>query len=51
VFGGSQWWAWGQIAVVPLFALIVARGARSGPSFDPRRQWYGGPMDGPWGPP
>jgi hypothetical protein len=51
IFSGAQLWAWGQLAVFPLFGLLIDRGfikrgtpPRSGP-------WYGGPMQGPYGPP
>jgi hypothetical protein len=51
IFSGAQLWAWGQLAVVPLLGLMfdrafIKRGTlpRSGP-------WYGGPMQGPYGPP
>jgi hypothetical protein len=48
VSGGAQWWNWGQFAVYPLVLLIVSR--RSDPADpSPRRTWYGGSMDGPWG--
>jgi hypothetical protein len=50
VFGGPQWWNWGQFAVYPLAMLLIARSVRSG-SIAPRDRWLGGYRDGPWGPP
>jgi hypothetical protein len=47
--GGSQWWCWGQFAVVPLATLIIVTVAKGNPGgLGP---WYGGLRDGPWGPP
>jgi hypothetical protein len=46
--GGSQWWGWGQLTVLPL-VLLIGRGARSGGAGE--RSAYRVPMDGPWGPP
>lgn len=49
--GGSQWWLWTQIVLLPL-VLLVATSSRSTGSPDPDRvPWYGGMRDGPWGPP
>lgn len=50
VVGGSQWWAWGQAAVVPVLLLVYAR-SLPGASDGFPEPWYGGPMEGPWGPP
>jgi hypothetical protein len=47
LIGGDQWWFWGQIAVWPLILLLFGRVR---PSAQPA-QWYGGPLEGPWGPP
>ena len=47
IVGGSQWWYWGQFAIWPLVLLILGRGK---PQLRPDG-WYGGPMEGPWGPP
>lgn len=50
VFGGSQWWRWGQLSVLPFVLLVVLRGLRTRNAGKPE-PWYGGPGDGPWGPP
>jgi hypothetical protein len=50
VWGGVQWWNWGQDSVLPLGMLLVDK-ARLKPDRDPDAQWYGGAADGPWGPP
>jgi peptidoglycan/LPS O-acetylase OafA/YrhL len=50
--GGSQWWLWAQIALLPLVLLVVVINARSTSSGNrDRAPWYGGMQDGPWGPP
>jgi hypothetical protein len=50
--GGSQWWLWAQIALLPLVLLGVFSGASSpNPGQSPPEPWYGGMQDGPWGPP
>jgi hypothetical protein len=46
--GGTQWWNWGQLTVLPL-VLLVTGAARSTNSDQPAA--YGGFRDGPWGPP
>jgi hypothetical protein len=51
IFGGSQWWAWGQLAGVPLVLLVIGRGVSRQPRGTRPEGWYGGPMQGPWGPP
>jgi hypothetical protein len=51
VFGGSQWWYWGQMAVLPLILLAVGRSASRSSRVGPPKPWYGGHMEGPWGPP
>jgi len=43
VFGGSQWWNWGQLTPLPLILLIVAR--------DPESDGWVSAGEGPWGPP
>jgi hypothetical protein len=48
IFGGAQWWNWGQFALYPLVLLFAHRVVMSGGG--PGR-WYGGDQDGPWGPP
>lgn len=50
VFGGAQWWNWGQFCVFPLVALVAFHGFNPN-ELPPRENWYGGPRDGPWGPP
>ena len=51
VFSGSQLWAWGQLAVFPLLGLVFDRWFIE-KGISPRREpWYGGPMQGPLGPP
>ena len=47
VWGGAQWWNWGQLMPVPLILLAV----RSADDDDEHEPWYGGVADGPWGPP
>jgi hypothetical protein len=51
VYGGSEWWYWGQTAVLPLILLLVRRSASRTRRDGPREPWYGGPLEGPWGPP
>jgi hypothetical protein len=51
VFSGSQWWAWSQVAVLPLAALLVGTAIQRNPDALRQRTWYGGMQDGPWGPP
>lgn len=45
LWGGAQWFNWGQLAVLPLAMLVWDRFGRSTDT------WYGGMADGPWGPP
>ncbi len=49
VEGGSQWWYWGKMAVMPLMLLLLTR-VKPG-SVTRSERWYGGLSDGPWGPP
>ncbi len=52
VWGGSQWWNWGQLTPVPLVMLVMRDAFKDDDDDDeeaPPR--YGGLMDGPWGPP
>jgi peptidoglycan/LPS O-acetylase OafA/YrhL len=52
IFGGSQWWNWGQYTPFPLILLIASRTGMVDPDRADRSEpWYGGPIDGPWGPP
>jgi hypothetical protein len=51
VYGGSQWWAWGQAAVLPFVSLAIARSIARGTAPGAREPWYGGHIEGPWGPP
>jgi hypothetical protein len=48
VLGGSQWWNWGQMTILPLVLLLGHRARSRVPSRD---YDYRVPMDGPWGPP
>jgi hypothetical protein len=48
VFGGDQWWNWGQLTPLPLLLLIVTRPG----AIDSDGAATGGVVgDGPWGPP
>ncbi len=49
LWGGSQWWNWGQLTPLPLL-LLVMRDSFKDEDDDPR-PYYGGMADGPWGPP
>lgn len=51
VIGGSQWWLWGQLAVLPLVLLVLVSAKPASPDERAPGQWYGGMQDGPWGPP
>jgi hypothetical protein len=51
IFGGAQWWAWGQLAIFPFVLLVAARGVDRTPRGARFQQWYCGLRDGPWGPP
>jgi hypothetical protein len=51
ILGGSQWWAWAQVAVLPFVLLVIGRSLSRTPSAAAREPWYGGHMEGPWGPP
>ena len=54
VWGGSQWWNWGQLTLIPLVLLVVAPSFREeddDADSEPPPPWYGGYADGPWGPP
>ncbi len=56
VWGGDQWWNWGQLSPIPLLLLAMRdelRGAfRDDDEHDaPGQPVYGGFADGPWGPP
>jgi hypothetical protein len=46
VFGGSQWWNWGQFTPFPLIMLMIARS----PNSDESAGWFSGGA-GPFGPP
>lgn len=48
VWGGPQWWNWGQLTPLPL-VLLILRGSRN-PDDEPR-PYYDGMADGVWGPP
>lgn len=47
--GGPQWWFWGQVAVWPIVLMAFSR-IRPG-ELARRPPWYGGPAQGPFGPP
>ncbi|HYM55988.1 MAG TPA: hypothetical protein VES97_11535 [Solirubrobacteraceae bacterium] len=49
--GGSQWWLWTQIAVLPLALLVLTSTRPTASDTRERAPWYGGMQDGPWGPP
>jgi peptidoglycan/LPS O-acetylase OafA/YrhL len=49
--GGSQWWLWAQVAVLPLVLLVVTNARPTSSDNRDRVPWYGGMQDGPWGPP
>jgi peptidoglycan/LPS O-acetylase OafA/YrhL len=49
--GGSQWWLWAQVAMLPLVLLVVTGARPTSPENRGRTPWYGGMQDGPWGPP
>ena len=49
IWGGDQWWNWGQATPTPLILLLLRTFAHHD---DPSREpWYGGYADGPFGPP
>jgi hypothetical protein len=45
----AQWWNYGPLTAVPL-GMLGAWGYATGET-SPPEPWYGGPTDGPWGPP
>jgi hypothetical protein len=49
--GGSQWWLWAQVAVLPLVLLVLTNARPTSSDYRGRAPWYGGMQDGPWGPP
>lgn len=51
VLGGSQWWAWGQLSVVPLVILVISESVRSGTGRPIAQRWPIEPGAGPYGPP
>ena len=52
LFDGSQWWLWGQVALLPFVLLVLISGVKPPkPGQPPPEPWYGGTRDGPWGPP
>ncbi len=56
VWGGDQWWNWGQLSPIPLLLLAtrdeLRRAFSDDDEDDPSAQpAYGGFADGPWGPP
>jgi len=51
IFSGAQFWAWGQLAVLPLFGLMYDRAFIKRGTTPQSEPWYGGSMQGPYGPP
>jgi hypothetical protein len=51
IFGGAQWWAWGQFAVLPLVLLVAARGVSRSAGVDQQEFAFHDHIEGPWGPP
>ncbi len=55
VWGGDQWWNWGQLSPVPLVLLAMRHELRREFSDDeedpPGQPAYSSFADGPWGPP
>ncbi len=51
VWGGSQWWNWGQLTPVPLVMLVMRDAFKDDDDDEEAPPHYGGLMDGPWGPP
>lgn len=49
--GGSQWWLWTQLAVLPLVVLVLTNTRPAASDTRERAPWYGGMQDWPWGPP
>jgi hypothetical protein len=47
--GGPQWWFWGQVAVWPIVLMAFSRIRAEELARQP--PWYGGPAQGPFGPP
>lgn len=50
LIGGSQWWLWGQVSVLPLVLLMLTNALPASSDDRDRTPWYGGTQDGPWGP-
>jgi hypothetical protein len=46
----DQTWNYGMFTAIPLVALSAVSAARRGGA-ETQEPWYGGPTDGPWGPP
>lgn len=51
IVGGSRWWLWGQVAVLPLVLLVLTNARLTSSDNRDRALWYGGMQDWPWGPP
>jgi hypothetical protein len=49
VFGGSYWWGACTLTALPLILLIITRVPLE--QWANRPRWYGGGLEGPWGPP
>jgi hypothetical protein len=50
LWGGSQWWNWGQLTPLPLL-LLLTRDSFKDETADSPSSYGGGMADGPWGPP
>ena len=51
VWGGSQWWNWGQLTPVPLVMLVFRDSFKDDDDETEPSRGHGAIMDGPWGPP
>ena len=51
IFSGAQLWAWGQLAVLPLAGLMYDRAFIKRGTAPQSEPWYGGSIQGPYGPP
>jgi peptidoglycan/LPS O-acetylase OafA/YrhL len=49
--GGSRWWLWTQVALLPLVLLILTNARLTSSDSQDRTPRYGDMQDGPWGPP
>jgi hypothetical protein len=49
LWGGSQWWNWGQLTPLPVVLLAMRKSFED--DDDELQPHYGGMAGGPWGPP